>query len=500
MTARRPSPDVVVVGGGLAGITAALDAAGAGATVRLVERRRHLGGATWSFSRNGFTYDNGQHVFLRCCSAYRALLDRLGMTDATRLQERLDLPVLRPGGARERLGRADAPSPFHLAGTLARFHALPPALRAWSALDARALGALSPRDPATRAETFGGWLERRPGPSRAGALHALWEPLLRATCNLPAAELSLALAQRVVGTGLLEHHDAADIGWARVPLGELHHRAPLDALRAAGVEVRLGEAVRAITLDASDATPRIWGPDGDEASPAVVVAVGNTVAGKLLPPGALAHDPARLGTSPIVNVQIVFDRRVMDVELAAVLDSPLEWLFDRSGAVGALPGQQCVGVSLSAADAWVGRRPAALVAEMVQALTALFPGAGRAAVVDAVVTKEPAATFAATPASELERPGTRTRLPGVYLAGAWTDTGWPATMEGAVRSGAAAARAVVVQAGGRSGPGWPGVPREPGAASKAPTRSRVATPRHPAPVPVLAPHPDASPTRKEALA
>ena len=500
MTSRPASPDLVVVGGGLAGITAALDAAAAGATVRLVERRRRLGGLTWSFSRNGFTYDNGQHVFLRCCTAYRALLDRIGMTAATRLQDRLDLPVLRPGGQRERLTRADAPSPVHLAGTLARFRALPPTLRAWSALDARALGALSPRDAATRGESFGAWLERRPGPPRGPALQSLWEPLLRATCNLPAAELSLALAARVVGTGLLEHHDGADIGWATVPLGQLHHTAPLQALHTAGVEVRLGEAVRAVTFDASDATPRIWGTDGDEPAPAVVVAVGSTAAGRLLPPGALAHDPARLGTSPIVNVQIVFDRPVLDVELAAALDSPIEWLFDRSRAVGAAPGQQCVGVSLSAANAWVGQRPAELVAEMLQALAALFPDAGRAAVLDAVVTKEPAATFAATPASELERPATRTRLPGVYLAGAWTDTGWPATMEGAVRSGADAARAVVVQAGGRVGNSGAGLPHRLGAAATTPTDSRPATSRHFAAIHGVVSRPDAGVTREEALA
>jgi uncharacterized protein with NAD-binding domain and iron-sulfur cluster len=144
MSARR----VVVVGGGLAGITAALDCADAGARVTLVEVRRRLGGAAYSFERDGMRLDNGQHVFLRCCTAYRALLARLGSERHVAVQERLEIPVLSPGKPSVVLRRGTLPPPLHLAGALARYPHLSPAQRFSAALAARALGALDPSDPA----------------------------------------------------------------------------------------------------------------------------------------------------------------------------------------------------------------------------------------------------------------------------------------------------------------------------------------------------------------
>ena len=112
------TPRVIVVGGGLAGISAALDCAEGGLDVVLLERRSKLGGLTWSFERKGVWFDNGQHVFLRCCTAYRAFLNRIGGTDQVHLQSRLDLPVIAPGGRRFTIARTAAPSPLHLARSL----------------------------------------------------------------------------------------------------------------------------------------------------------------------------------------------------------------------------------------------------------------------------------------------------------------------------------------------------------------------------------------------
>ncbi|HEX3452711.1 MAG TPA: FAD-dependent oxidoreductase, partial [Solirubrobacteraceae bacterium] len=149
---------VVVVGGGLAGITAALDCAQAGASVTLVEVRRRLGGAAYSFERDGLHVDNGQHVFLRCCHAYRAMLARLGSDRHVRVQERMEIPVMSPGRPTVVLRRGSLPPPLHLAGALARYPHLSPAQRLSAALAARALSALDPSDPELDRRTLGDWL------------------------------------------------------------------------------------------------------------------------------------------------------------------------------------------------------------------------------------------------------------------------------------------------------------------------------------------------------
>ncbi len=151
---------VVVVGGGLAGIAAALSASDAGADVVLLEKRRHLGGLTWSFERNGLMFDNGQHVFLRCCAAYRAFLDRIGASDKVRLQDALDVPVLSPGGRRARIARTSLPlpSPLHLGPSLLGYRHLTLVERARLAGPVRALRELTLDDPALDAVTFAEWL------------------------------------------------------------------------------------------------------------------------------------------------------------------------------------------------------------------------------------------------------------------------------------------------------------------------------------------------------
>src|SRR5215213_425814 len=168
---------VTVVGGGLAGITAALSCADGGAEVTLLEVRPRLGGAAYSFERDGLLLDNGQHVYLRCCTAYRALLERLGTTDATTLQPRLAIPVLAPGGSVEWLRRGSLPAPVHPAGALARYGHL--SLRARAALER---SRLDPADEGLDRRTFGSWLaEHRQSPA---ATESLWSLVALPTLNL----------------------------------------------------------------------------------------------------------------------------------------------------------------------------------------------------------------------------------------------------------------------------------------------------------------------------
>jgi hydroxysqualene dehydroxylase len=438
------APRIAVVGGGLAGMAAALACADAGAQVTLLERRRRLGGATWSFRHKGLTFDNGQHVFLRCCTAYRSFLDRLGVADRVRLQSRLDVPVLAPGGASSRLRRDRLPAPLHLGRSLATYRHLPVRDRLRLIPAALALRRIDVDDPETDARTFGDWLSEHGQSPRA--VDALWDLICRPTVNLPASEASLALAAMVFQTGLLTDAGAADIGWASVPLGDLHGGPGLDALRRAGVDVRCGEPVTAVArAEPTDGfTVRVEGSELH--ADAVIVAVPHTalsdVDGLPIPDGVADH----LGTSPIVNVHVVYDRRVTDYEMATGIGKELQFVFDRTQAAG-LESGQCLAVSLSAAGEEMAQSSSEIKARVLAGLTSVFPHARQARAVDALVSREPAATFRGQPGSQPARLPNRTATGGLVLAGAWTDTGWPATMEGAVRSGYAAARHALLAAG-----------------------------------------------------
>ena len=422
----------VVVGGGLAGITAALDLASGGASVTLLEVRTRLGGAAYSFDREGLEIDNGQHVFLRCCTEYRALLDRLGVTGWTVLQDRLSIPVVAPGGRRGTLSRGGLPAPLHLARSLLSFPFLSVRDRLHLGRTALALSRVDLHDPAVDEVSFSSWLEQH-GESRR-AIEALWELIVLPTVNLHADQASLTMAAKVFQTGLLEEADAGDVGWARVPLSRLHHDAAERALREAGVDVRLKTRVHAVRPGIQVDTD-----SGCLQADTVVVAVPHDRAAGMLPEGAVAQPIDQLGSSPIVNAHVIYDRQVTDLSLAAGLDTPVQWLFDRTSEAGLAEGQH-LALSLSGADREMGMTSEELQAELLPALEQLLPGTRGATVRDFFVVREHAATFRASPGSARLRPGPRTKLPGVFLAGAWTDTGWPATMEGAVRSGHAAAR------------------------------------------------------------
>jgi squalene-associated FAD-dependent desaturase len=443
---------VLVVGGGLAGIAAALDCADGGARVTLLERRNRLGGLTWSFRHAGRWIDNGQHVFLRCCEEYLSFLDRIGATSDVELPDRLDIPVVAPAsgpGGTPRLGRlrrSGLPAPLHLAGSLLLYPHLSVRDRLGLGRAVWALRSLDLDDPALDAETFGSWLARH-GQSPA-TVSALWDLISVPTVNLPAAEASLAMAAKVFQTGLLDETRAADIGWSRVPLSHLHGERAAVALEQAGVGVQLGVQVERIEHQGPGGGRHrfvVRTPEGALGADAVISAVPHEVAGGILPPGSVAHQDrlGDLGSSAIVDVHLVFDRQITRWPLLAGLQSPVQWVFDRtasSGLASGAEGPQYVAVSVSAADEMLGRRPDELVPQITAELGRLLPDATAARVLDALVTKERQATFRARPGTAALRPPARTAWPGLAVAGAWTDTGWPATMEGAVRSGRAAAR------------------------------------------------------------
>jgi uncharacterized protein with NAD-binding domain and iron-sulfur cluster len=460
----------VVIGGGLAGITAAVALAQAGAEVTLLEAKPRLGGATMSFTRDGLAIDTGQHVFLRCCTAYRGLLDRLGMAAHAPLQPRFDITVVSPG-KRARMRRRRAPAPFHMLPALLGYPFLSFPERSRISLAALAFKRLNEADPKTDEIRLGDWLSDHGQDDRTRRV--LWDLFSVSSLNVPGDDASLALAAVVVKTGLLGDAGAADIGVPALSLGELHGAAAARLLAKLGATVRLSTKVAALELkgdreflvrlgraapgggpegldaDAADggradADADAADPQGGEvlAADAVVLAVPHEQAARLIPPGALPAETvdgwAGLGAAPIVNLHVRYDRKVMDVPFAAAVDSPVQWVFDRtriSGMHARGDDGQYLAVSLSAADPYVNMSVAELREMFVPALAELFPAARAATVTEFFVTRERRATFRQVPGTARLRPKSATTLPGLALAGAWTDTGWPDTMEGAVRSG-----------------------------------------------------------------
>jgi uncharacterized protein with NAD-binding domain and iron-sulfur cluster len=500
---------VAVIGGGLAGITAAIALAEAGAAVTLLEARPRLGGATCSFARDGLVVDTGQHIYLGCCTAYRGLLDRLGMTAHAPIQDRFDVTVLAPGPRsagsggttprsagsggttpltprRGRLRRTALPGPLHMLPALGRYPFLSLAERASVARPALAMRRVDPAALGVDEQRFGDWLAARGQSTRAR--RALWDLFTVSALNIAGDDASLSLAATVVKTGLLGQKNAADVGVPALPLGELHGDAAATLLAKLGAQVHLNAKVAAIEPAASPARPvdsddparsddhvrpndhtrpnfrvRLARPvdPTDLADPtassdaadateiladAVVLAVPHEAAARLIPPGALPKATVAgwvcLGASPIVNVHVIYDRPVTDLPFAAAVDSPVQWVFDRTRISGlAQTGSrgQYLAISLSAADEYVDVPAAALREQFVPALAELFPVAREAQITEFFVTRERRATFRQAPGTARLRPGPGTQLPGLVLAGAWTDTGWPDTMESAVRSGLGAA-------------------------------------------------------------
>jgi squalene-associated FAD-dependent desaturase len=408
-----------VVGGGLAGIAAALDLADAGCEVTVLEARPTLGGAVQTLpAREGDPDpppDNGQHIALGCCTEYLAFLGRIGQAASVR-REPLALPVIAEDGSVARI----APGALGLL----RYRHLSLRDRLAIARVARRLGRLDPA--AHDGETFAALL-RRLGQSQA-AIDRFWDVFIRPALNVRCEEVSAAPALFTVQTALLGERDASDVVLPLAPLGAMHGEAAAVALRQRGAAVRLGERA----ADLGDGAVLLADGASVEAD-AVVVALPAGESARLLG----EPDPG-LADSPIVSAHLLFDRPILHFELAALLGSPAHWVFDRGALTGHAPASgQYLTVVSSGAPELLEVRGRALVDLLAGELTRRL---GPAELVWSRVSREPAATFAAVPGTAARRRGPETGRPGVVRAGAWTATGWPATMEGAIRSGRTAAR------------------------------------------------------------
>jgi squalene-associated FAD-dependent desaturase len=407
---------VVVVGAGLAGLAAVCRLADAGCEVVLLERSRLLGGKATSFSVDGVEVDNGQHVHLGCCTEYLDFVDELGMAGALHNQPRFEVTALRRGArpARLRAARGLPPSLSLLPSFMTYSH-LPLSAKVQVA---RALRRCN--DPAEPGETFAAWLLRHG--QGAAAIQGFWEIFVVPALNARIDEVSAEDALFVVRTAFAGDPAAARIGWCRVPLVRIAEAA---AARADAVRTRTSVAG---LLDGGDAVAGVRCADGEEiAADAVILAVPPArLSGVLGNPAAYGVDGLDgFRSRAIVDVHLWFDTQDAGLPFAAILGSPIQWVFEKR------PGYLCC--SLSAADELVTRPESELVDLCRAELVAAWPRLAGVRLLRGAVTRDPEATF--VPAPGLHRPGARTTRRNLAIAGAWTDTGWPATMESAVRSG-----------------------------------------------------------------
>jgi squalene-associated FAD-dependent desaturase len=407
----------VVVGGGLAGLAAALDLVDAGADVTVLEARPTLGGAVQTLpERDGDPEpppDNGQHIALGCFTEYLRFLDRIGESGSV-LRKRLALPVVAEDGSVSEI----RPSPAALLG----YRHLPLRDRLRLPLVIARLRGAKARDD----ETFGSVL-RRLGSSDA-AVDRFWDVFIRPALNLRSDEASAEAGLFTVRTALLGPRANADLILPLRPLGAMHGDAAGRVLEDAGATVRTEARVVAISDNVASLS------DGVELeADAIVVATPPTESARLLD----EPEPG-LEDSPIVNVHLWLDRPLLRMPLAALLASDAHWVFDRGALTGHEPerGQYLTVVS-SGVPELLEIRGRALVDRIAEQLTERL---GPAEILWSRVSREPYATIALRPG--IARAGVATARANVVRAGAWTDTGWPATMESAVRSGRAAAAAV----------------------------------------------------------
>jgi squalene-associated FAD-dependent desaturase len=399
---------VAVVGGGLAGLAAALDLVDAGHAVTVFEARPTLGGAVQTLpEREGDPEpppDNGQHIALGCFTEYLRFLDRTG-EGASFLRTRLALPVLDEEGRRAdiapslpallRYGHVSARERLRIPFTLMRLRS----------------AQSQPR------ESFGDVL-RRVGETD-NSIDRFWDVFVRPALNLRCDEVDADAGLFTIRTALLGPRTNSDLILPTSPLGRMHGDAAGAALEAAGASV-LTDA-RVSSLDELDAD-------------AIVVAVPPAESARLLGEQAPA-----LEDSPIVSVHVWFDRPLLEPPLAALLDSDAHWVFDRGALTGSRPerGQYLTVVS-SGVPELLDVRGRELVERIAGQLTDRL---GEAELLWSRVSREPYATVALRPG--VQRPGVETSWPNVARAGTWTDTGWPATMESAIRSGRRAAQHIL---------------------------------------------------------
>jgi squalene-associated FAD-dependent desaturase len=438
---------VAIAGGGLAGLAAGCALAEAGFRVSLFERRPYLGGRASSYQHpgTGEIVDNCQHVLLGCCTNLLDLYRRAGVEDKIRWYEKLTF--LEPGGRASAIGPSALPAPLHT--TLAFLRADCLNLRDKLAIG-RAMAVLAPAAPVDRGESFLDWLQRHG--QTAQAIERFWKTILVSALNEDLDQVSVPYAAQVVRESFLKSAAAGRMGIPTVPLTDLYSTAG-DYIRARGGAVQFRAGVDSFRAEPSDVGVTINGQE--QKFDYLILAVPFDVLGRMLPDAPssapLAAALGQFSTSPITGIHLWFDRAISDLDHAVLLDRTIQWMFHKSRIItGRGNGGSYIELVVSCSRSLVEKSRAEIVDMAVKEAREFFPGARDAKLLKSTVIKEVHATYSPRPGIDQYRPQPETAWLRVFLAGDFTATGWPATMEGAVRSGYLAAEALSRLAHGKT--------------------------------------------------
>jgi zeta-carotene desaturase len=455
LTAPPPNSakSVTVVGGGVAGMSAACALAESGFRVQLVEQRGYLGGRASSYLHPGVgeVIDNCQHVLFGCCTNLKGFYRRIGVEQ--KIHWTSQMTMIEPGGQRSSLG------PFEL-GPLrlpAPLHSAPSFLtaRAFTLQDklalARAMQAmLRPDATADTTESLGDWLRRHK--QTDGAMNRFWRLVIASALNAEIDSIAVPYAAKVIRELFLNSAEAGSMGMSTVPLSELYANVPAYLAERDG-SVLLNTPVESAAWDEELSQWVLSTRDGALTSDFVVLALPFEAMQKFLPQlpptegaDALAAKIEKHQHWPLCSVHLWFDREITDLEHAVLLDREIHWMYNQSRLQPACGGHY-IELVISASRTFVALSREQAIALSLEELAEFFPRVKEAKLEKAVLVKEVRATFGVPPGIDTARPSSASPWPNLFLAGDWTATGWPSTMESAARSGHLAAEAICAAIG-----------------------------------------------------
>jgi squalene-associated FAD-dependent desaturase len=482
MAQNSTQPTVAVAGGGLAGLAAACALADSGFRVTLFERRPYLGGRASSYEHpgTGEVVDNCQHVLFRVCTNLVEFYRRIGVEDKIRWYD--EMTFIEPGGRASLMRASPLPAPLHTAPSFLRF----PFLSAKDKLViSRAIAALTLTHPRDTGRSFQDWC-RQHGQTE-NAIQRFWKPILVSALSEDLDLISISYAAQVVRESM-KSPEARHMGVPSIPLTGLYNRAG-DYVRARGGHIRFRNALETFSPEPSHAQVRVG--EAEESFDYLVLALPFESVDRVLPESpestSLREMLTHFESSPITGIHLWFDRQISNLDHAVLLDRTIQWMFhksrllekdgrseharegndfssepalskrsapngavktpSRNGASAPEAGGSYIELVVSASKSLIEKSRAEIVDLALKEVREFFPAARAANLVKSTVIKEVHATYSPRPGIDAHRPPQATAWPRVFLAGDWTATGWPATMEGAVRSGYLAAEALTRAAG-----------------------------------------------------
>jgi squalene-associated FAD-dependent desaturase len=436
--AGNQSPYVAVVGGGLAGLAAGCALAESGFHVTVFERRPFLGGRASSYEHpgTGEVVDNCQHVLFKLCTNLLDFYRRIGIENKIRWFDRMTF--IEPGGRQSPLASTSLPAPLHAMPAFMKFKFL--SLRDKIAL-ASALNTLITHIPKDDGDSFQDWLHKHHQTS--AAIERFWKPILVSALSEDLERISVPYAAQVVRESM-KSRQARVMGVPMVPLTDLYNAAR-HYIVARGGEVRFRSNVQSFLPTGPGVRLKLQ--DSEEQFDYAVFAVPFDSLAKLLPESSESEDLreklSHFETAPITGVHLWFNRKISDLPHAVLLGRTIQWMFHKSKLLDKNANASYIELVISSSKSLLNQPRQEIIDLALKEVREFFPAARDAELVKATVIKEVNATFSPTPGIDQHRPSQSTVWPRVFLAGDWTATGWPATMEGAVRSGYLAAEAIL---------------------------------------------------------